>query len=146
MTNSTERRTPAEWEPQRCIVAATPTRARTWPMCLQQAQAQHAAMLDAIRHVTPVHPLDQLGITPGDAWLRDTGPVFTLENKQLRAVDFRTDHYGHSYPDIEPDDMVGEQLSAALQTALRSPGVLRRRRRDRNQWPRHRTRDRALPA
>jgi len=56
-----------------------PHNPETWPGCLEQAQAEHAAWCEAMAEVVAVRTPGELGIATDDSWVRDFGPLFVWE-------------------------------------------------------------------
>ena len=72
-------RMPAEWEPQEAVWVVPPHNPETWPGCLDEAQAQHAAWVDAMRsRGTTVRTLAEVEAATDDSWVRDFGPIFVV--------------------------------------------------------------------
>ncbi|MBB6441685.1 agmatine deiminase family protein [Phycisphaera mikurensis] len=94
---------PGEFEPQRRVWVSRPDNPDTWPgpAALERAQAQHAAWVDAMREVVEVAVVQDLvaEARPEDAWIRDWGPVFVVDDRGgLGAHDFRFNSWGGKYP------------------------------------------------
>lgn len=106
-------RMPAEWEAQQQIWMAWPERPDNWRLGGKPAQAAFAAVALAIARFQPVslcvsaaqfenakahleHPNIRLvEMTTDDAWLRDTGPTFVVnEQGQVRGVDWTFNAWG----------------------------------------------------
>ena len=112
-------RMPAEFEPQQRIWVATPHNPETWPGCLEQAQAQHAAWCDAMRKVVDVKTVQSLGLepedAPEDAWIRDYGPIFlTNDQGQLAFNDFVFNAWGKKYPPWKNMNAVPQKIGEFL--------------------------------
>ncbi len=92
-------RMPAEFEPQQRVWVTTPTNPDTWPGCLDRAQEQHAAWCGAMQKVVDVKPTQSVGIAPEDAWVRDYGPIFLVDDQgNLALNNFRFNSWGEKYP------------------------------------------------
>ena len=78
-----------------------------------EAEAAAKALLDGAEGVELVRGLF------GDIWLRDTGPIFTLDDAGVGAAGFRFNGWGEKYR-LEGDDGVAEQLAAASGVALKT--------------------------
>ncbi len=92
-------RMPAEFEPQQRIWVTTPTNPDTWPGCLDQAQEQHALWCGAMQKVVDVKTTQSIGVAPEDAWVRDYGPIFLIDDEGNLAINnFRFNSWGGKYP------------------------------------------------
>ena len=92
-------RMPAEFEPQDRVWVCTPTNPDTWPGCLDQAQDQHAAWCGQMQKVVSVKAVQSVGISPEDAWIRDFGPIFVIDDEGNLAFNtFRFNAWGGKYP------------------------------------------------
>ena len=92
-------RMPAEFEPQTRVWVTTPTNPDTWPGCLDQAQDQHAEFCGLLAQVVDVRTTQSTGIAPEDAWVRDYGPIFVIDDEgNLAANHFRFNCWGEKYP------------------------------------------------
>ncbi|XAL97921.1 agmatine deiminase family protein [Phycisphaeraceae bacterium D3-23] len=114
-------RMPAEWEPAACVWVVPPHNPETWPGCLEQAQAQHADWVDAMRPYVEVRTPGSLGIDTDDSWIRDFGPVFVVNRAgprdlgPLAAHDFRFNAWGSKYEGArDRDDVVPQHLADKL--------------------------------
>ncbi|WP_068825329.1 agmatine deiminase [Pseudomonas sp. BMS12] len=115
--NSTPRadgfRMPAEWEPHSQTWMVWPERPDNWRLGGKPAQAAFAAVARAIAEFEPVsigvsagqyenaqarldHPnIRLLEISTDDAWVRDTGPTFVINNAgEVRGVDWTFNAWG----------------------------------------------------
>jgi agmatine deiminase len=124
--------TPAEWEPhERCLIA--------WPgvdlvssRLITAAKADYALVAKAISDFEPVLVVAQPGFAPearaycgsaldvvelplGEAWLRDSGPIFVRRGgTELVAVDFLFNGWGTTLPAAKHDEPVGTSLAEWL--------------------------------
>lgn len=107
---------PAEWEPLRRIWVCCPTNPQTWPDgLLPAARRQWHAWVAALREVVEVVDLTQVlpgSQHPEDAWVRDYGPVFCVDNGRTVAHNFRFDTWGGKYPPWDRSDAVPRRLAA----------------------------------
>ncbi len=125
---------PGEWAPHAAIWLGFPSHAELWLEDLPAAQQEVAALAQALAgpgaervrllvcgdeaHAAaeallaggPVIELVR-GLF-GDIWLRDTGPIFTLDQSGVAAAGFRFNGWGGKYV-LEGDDGVAEQIAAA---------------------------------
>ena len=141
-------RLPAEWEPLSRVWVRRPAGCISWPTdaSLTRAQAQHDAYVAALSEVVEVCDIGHdnrndvghnnsdatrtqspapasrrvdLGIDVADAWLRDTGPIFTHAtaadgSTRWIANDFRYNAYGGKWDEMLRDDAVAGALGRAL--------------------------------
>ncbi|MEM1445034.1 MAG: agmatine deiminase family protein [Planctomycetota bacterium] len=92
-------RMPAEFERQTRVWVTTPTNPDTWPGCLDQAQDQHAAFCGQLARAVEVKTTQSVGIAPEDAWVRDYGPIFLIDDQgNLAANNFTFNCWGEKYP------------------------------------------------
>ncbi|MBW8815260.1 MAG: agmatine deiminase family protein [Caulobacterales bacterium] len=127
---------PAEWAPHRAMWLGFPSHADLWEDDLAAAQAEVAALAQALAgpggeqvKLMTGHPdgeaaaRQMLGGVPGveiapgrfgDIWLRDTGPIFFGPGQ---AAAFRFNGWGGKYA-LEHDDTVAAQIGEAAGAAL----------------------------
>lgn len=125
-------RMPAEWEAhERCLIA-WPSRDELWGAHADEAKAEYAAVVAAIRRFEPVLVVAAPGLAGevrdycgdgvevielplDDSWIRDSGPIGVVDAGGARAaVDFRFNAWGNKLPDYADDDRLPERLLAAL--------------------------------
>ena len=123
-------RMPAEWAPHERTLMAWPCRTELWGEQLEQARRDHAAVADAVAAFEPVtvvaNPGEQAGqaraACPGDveilelaiddSWLRDSGPIFTLDDDGARVgVHFRFNAWGERFSPWDSDEATGGALA-----------------------------------
>lgn len=124
--------TPAEWERhERCIIG--------WPgadlvssRLLTAAKTDYALVAKAVLSFEPVlvvakpgfgaeaaaycgRGVEVIELTLGDAWLRDSGPIFVRTGEAgLVAVDFLFNGYGATLPADAHDETIGAALAGRL--------------------------------
>lgn len=131
---------PAEWAPHKAMWTAWPSAADLWGESLEPARAEVAAMIHALAaggervrvlaHGREAEASAKLALGKaadvraaafGDIWLRDTGPIFT---KDERALAFKFNGWGGKYV-LPHDDEVAEQVAHLAAARLeRFPFVL----------------------
>ena len=119
-------RFPAEWEPLEAVWVVPPHNAETWPGCLEEAQAEHAAWCAAMREVVWVRSTKKMFLPTDDAWIRDFGPLFVFDADQNLVVqDFRFNGWGNKYEPRPHDDEIAEAIGETLGlTVVRHDHVL----------------------
>ena len=134
---------PAEAAPHDRCFMAWPARPELWDGYADQARAEYAATANAIAAFEPVTMIAAPGQTArvraactaavsvielpiDDSWLRDSGPIFVLDEEGRRAgVDFRFNSWGERYLPYDKDAAVSEALLAELEIErIDSPLVL----------------------
>ena len=135
-------RMPAEWEPHERCLLAWPTRADLWGPYAERAKREYAATVDAIAAFEPV----TLVVTPGqaaeartactaaidiaeipidDSWLRDSGPIFTVDGAGARSgVDFVFNSWGERFLPFDKDAAVGKALLEYLAIPRRGSAMV----------------------
>ena len=139
--NAMRRRWPAEWEPHRATWLSWPNNIETWPDCLGAVEDAFCEMVRAIVpgeiveiHVGDVESADRVrarlkgagvadldrvrfrGVSTDDAWIRDHGGIFVLEESASGGsrrilLDFEFDAWGGKYPPWDRDAKVAEQMA-----------------------------------
>jgi len=108
-------RLPAEWEPQSCVWLVPPHNPQTWPGCFDRAAAQFDAFMTELARATPISTPAELGVATNDSWIRDFGPITTLDPLgQPLFHDFIFNGWGGKYESRDLDDAVPTQLASAL--------------------------------
>lgn len=108
---------PGEFEPIEAVWLARPRNHETWPGCLDRAVAQWEAFRAALAERVAVRVVnEELGVEPNDAWVRDYGPIFVVDDRGgLACHDFVFNGWGGKYGDeYGIDDRVPRALAAQL--------------------------------
>ncbi len=134
-------RIPPEWAPHRAIWTAWPSAADLWLDNLEPARAEVGAMIRALAGGDRVRVLangadaeasamaavgDVAEILPaqfGDIWLRDTGPIFALNDDEPVALGFQFNGWGGKYV-LDHDDEVAAFVAAQSGVALKPHGFI----------------------
>jgi agmatine deiminase len=125
---------PGEWAPHAAMWLGFPSHADLWLDNLEPAQREVAALARALagpggervrllvagadaaaaaeRLLRGAAGIEIVRGDFGDIWLRDTGPLFVIEGRAVRAAGFRFNGWGGKYV-LEGDDTVAEQIAAA---------------------------------
>jgi agmatine deiminase len=119
---------PAEWEPHDGCLMAWPVRRELWVHHFDAATAEYAATAAAISAFEPVTMIAAPGegaaaramlpsevtvieLPIDDSWLRDSGPIFTLDPDGRRAgVDFVFNSWGEKFAPWDLDAAVAAAL------------------------------------
>jgi agmatine deiminase len=139
---STAWRMPAEWAPHERCLMAWPTRADLWGPYAERAKSEYAATANAIAAFEPV----TLVVAPGqtaearaacsaaveiaeipidDSWLRDSGPIFALDDSGARSgVDFVFNSWGERFLPFDQDAAVAEALLLHLGIPRRASAMV----------------------
>jgi agmatine deiminase len=135
---------PAEWAQHERTLMAWPCRTELWGPVLGRARQDTAAVANAIAAFEPVtmvaRPADAgaaraalagavevVALPIDDSWLRDTGPVFVLDEEtgERAAVHFRFNAWGERFAPYAHDAAVGAVLAERLGDPVRrAPLVL----------------------
>jgi agmatine deiminase len=136
-------RTPAEWEPHERTIMGWPCRVDLWGETLEQARTDYAAVANAIAAFEPVTMIANPGeqaeqaraacaagvevveLALDDSWLRDCGPIYTLEDDGTRvAVHFGFNAWGEKYPPWDRDAAVGALIADHLGDPVREADLV----------------------
>ena len=122
---------PAEWEPhERCVMAWTGGDLVSTRL-ITALKADYALVAKAISAFEPVlmvakpgfgreaaaycgDGVDVVELPLGDAWLRDSGPIFARRGGDLVAVDFVFNGWGTTLPAADHDETIGQALAGWL--------------------------------
>lgn len=133
------RRMPAEWDPHRRCWMGWPLPS-LWGRDLHAVEADYAAVAHAVARFEPVVMLVDPSAAPrarralgdgievvevpmDDAWLRDSGPSFVVEDGALAAVTWRFNGWGGANPEFGNDAKIAGFV-AARAGATRVPSAL----------------------
>ncbi len=125
-------RMPGEFEPQEKVWMLWPERCDTWRDGAKPAQKNYAEIAAAIAKFTPVtvgvnkgqyqnaramlpEQVRVVEISSNDAWVRDTGPSFLINDKgDIRAVDWAFNAYGGLLEGLyfpwDQDDLIAQKI------------------------------------
>jgi agmatine deiminase len=120
---------PAEWAPHERTIMGWPCRDELWGEQLGQAKADYAATANAVAAFEPLtmvcadaHDADEaraalagevdvVELPIDDSWLRDSGPIFVLDDEGRRAgVHFGFNSWGQKFTPYDADAAVGGLL------------------------------------
>jgi agmatine deiminase len=125
-----------EWAPQKAVWTAWPWDAGEWDGDLAAPRSDVAALVRVLSPHVPVRVLangakaeasaraavgDCAEIVParyGDIWLRDTGPVFALDEHGPVALRFRINGWGGKYL-LDGDESVGDEIARVSDAPMR---------------------------
>ncbi len=115
---------PAEWAPLEAVWLVRPHNEKTWPGCLQAAQAEWDAWRAAMESVVRVRTTDELHVATNDSWIRDFGPVF-VKNKsgQVAAHSFVLNDCGGKDEVRSLEDAVPDALKKKIGTFNVVPSI-----------------------
>ena len=138
------RRLPAEWEPQAALWLSWPSRSAIWPQTPAHIQRTFAEITAAAARRQPVainapaawhfsihksltsagadravitlydHPND-------DVWVRDHGPIFVMDKGDVIATDWRFNAWGGKFADYARDDAIAARIANALGLRRETP-------------------------
>jgi agmatine deiminase len=120
---------PAEWAPHERTLMAWPTRREVWGAHLAQAKSDYAATANAVAAFEPLTmvcanaqeaaearaaltgDVEIVELPIDDSWLRDSGPIFVLDDDGSRAgVHFGFNSWGEKFAPWDADAAVGGLL------------------------------------
>lgn len=113
-------RMPGEFEPVDAVWVTPPHNTETWPGCFDEAVAQHAKFVDAMRKVVRVETIGPGRVhdwPSNDSWARDYGPLFVVgpERGDLACHDFVFNGWGGKYnAEYADDDVVPRRVAELL--------------------------------
>ena len=123
--------TPAEWEPhERCLIAWSGADLVSTRL-LTAAKTDYALVARAIAEFEPVlmvarpgfgaeaaaycgPAVDVVELPLGEAWLRDSGPIFARRDRKVVAVDFLFNGWGTTLPAAAHGEAIGTALAEWL--------------------------------
>jgi agmatine deiminase len=131
---------PAEWAPHERTLMAWPCRRALWGPVLERARRDHAELANAIAAFEPVTmvarpgadaaqarracagAVEVLELAIEDSWLRDTGPLFVLDDHDRPArrvaVRFGFNGWGGRYAPFDADVAAGRALASRYGDAV----------------------------
>ncbi len=125
---------PPEWAPHERTLMAWPCRRELWSSELAAAKAQYAGVANAVAAFEPVtlvaataadaaearlaltEAVDVVELAIDDSWLRDSGPIFTLDSATGRraAVQFAFNAWGEKFRPYDADATLATRLCEHL--------------------------------
>lgn len=122
---------PAEWAPHERTLMAWPCRRELWGAEIARAKEQYAEVANAVAAFEPVTmvcadeaaaaearpalaaPVEILVLGLDDSWLRDSGPIFTLDpgTGERVGVHFRFNAWGGKFAPWDRDEAAGGELA-----------------------------------
>ena len=140
-------RMPAEWEPHTQTWMVWPERPDNWRLGGKPAQAAFSAVAEAIARFEPVtvcasaaqfenararlsDAIRVVEISTDDAWVRDTGPTFVIDDKgAVRGVDWTFNAWGGLdgglyFPWLRDDQVAGKVLQIERCERYRTEGFV----------------------
>ena len=113
-------RMPPEWAPHERTIMCWPARDAMWGEHFARAQADHAAVANAIAAFEPVlmaadprhaaearrqcgSGVDVVEIPLDDSWARDSGPIFVRDGDERAGVQFGFNGWGEKYVPFDAD-------------------------------------------
>jgi agmatine deiminase len=125
-------RMPAEWAPHERTIMCWPARESLWQELFAQAEADHAAVANAIAAFEPVlmaasprfaaearrlcgEGVEVVELPLDDSWARDSGPIFVCDGEGERAgVQFGFNGWGGKFTPYDDDAMFATRVLGAL--------------------------------
>jgi agmatine deiminase len=124
---------PAEWAPHERTIMGWPCRHEIWGDQLQQAKTDYAATANAVAAFEPLTmvcadagdadearaalagEVEVVELPIDDSWLRDSGPIFVLDDEGQRAgVHFGFNSWGEKFMPYDADAAIGGLLVERL--------------------------------
>jgi agmatine deiminase len=124
---------PAEWAPHERTIMGWPCREEIWGDQLQQAKDDYAATANAVAAFEPLTmvcadaqgadearaaltgEVEVVELPIDDSWLRDSGPIFVLDDEGRRAgVHFGFNSWGEKFKPYDADAAIGGLLVERL--------------------------------
>jgi agmatine deiminase len=142
-------RMPAEWAPHERTIMCWPARESMWQERFAQAEADHAAVANAIAAFEPVlmaadprfaaearrlcgAGVEVVELPLDDSWARDSGPIFVTDGRGERAgVQFGFNGWGEKFTPYDDDarfatrllELLGEQRRDATHMILEGGSI-----------------------
>lgn len=142
-------RMPAEWAPHERTIMCWPARESMWRERFAQAEADHAAVANAIAAFEPVlmaadprfaaearrlcgEGVEVVELPLDDSWARDSGPIFVADGEGGRAgVQFGFNGWGRKFEPYDDDaafatrvlELLGEQRRDATHMVLEGGSI-----------------------
>ena len=137
-------RMPPEWGPHEITLVAWPEREEAWRGTgIEEARRSHAEVIEAIAAFEPVllvadperaeaarravtaEGVEVLPVPIDDSWLRDSGPIFVVDDEGRRAgIDFRFNAWGEAFTPYDDDAAVAATILEHLGIERIQSGVV----------------------
>ena len=136
---------PAEWAPHERTIMGWPCRRELWGDQLSHAKADYAATANAVAAFEPLTMIcadaqdaaearaaltgdvEVVELAIDDSWLRDSGPIFVLDEEGRRAgVHFGFNSWGAHSAGIRKPSAAGVLSAAPSASGCAPPGARRR--------------------
>ncbi|MAG91837.1 agmatine deiminase [Candidatus Woesearchaeota archaeon] len=139
-------RMPAEFEKQEALWIAWPHNEETWPDMLEKIENSFIEFVKAIHTGQKVKilvndkeseekvkgklsnvDLSQIEfyqIKNVDAWIRDYGPIFVVDNKEKAMVKWIFNAWGNKYDDLKEDNIIPYKLKEIIKIPFFEPGIV----------------------
>lgn len=141
-------RMPAEWEPHEAMWLTWPQNPYTWHLGFEFVEDVYVQMIRALvegevvrvlvndartaervyRRLeegnVPLERVELYDIPTNDAWIRDYGPNFILNDTSLALNNWGFNSWGGKYPPWDLDNAVPREISRRLSIQMFSPGII----------------------
>lgn len=141
-------RMPAEWEPHEAMWLTWPQNPYTWYRGFERVEDAYVQMIRALTEGelvrvlvddakttervyrrleegnVPLERVELYKIPTNDAWIRDYGPNFILNETSLALNNWGFNSWGGKYPPWDLDNAVPTEIARRLSIPMFSPGII----------------------